>query len=157
MRARAFCQMLYETGVRSIEAWNLKWCHIDFDRKMVSVTPAKNGNARDLPLTDKLVHMLGLLPRESMYVFRKGVLKYFQEGFRKHREKLAVELNEPEILKCSFKTFRTFYGTKCSYKFRDPFEVKYRMGHVQMRARAHSPRPVLITCCLLYTSPSPRD
>ena len=59
-------------------------------------------------------------------------MQYFQEGFRKHREKLAVELNEPEILKCSFKTFRTFYGTKCSYKFRDPFEVKYRMGHVQI-------------------------
>jgi integrase len=77
--------------------------------------------------------MLGLLSRENEYVFRKGMLKYFQEGFLKHREKLAAELNEPEILKCSFKTFRTFYGTKCSYKFRDPFEVKYRMGHVQLK------------------------
>ena len=60
-------------------------------------------------------------------------LKHFMGGFRKHRVKLAAELDEPELLKCSFKTFRTFYGTRCSYKFRDPFEVKYRMGHVQVK------------------------
>lgn len=72
--------------------------------------------------------MLGLLPRESEYVFRKGELKYFQEGFRKHRVKLTATLNAPEILKCSFKTFRTFYGTKCSYKYRDPFEVSTGWG-----------------------------
>ena len=70
--------------------------------------------------------------RANEYLFRKGKLENFRYGFRRHRVKLAVELNEPEILKCSFKTFRTFYGTRCSYKFRDPFEVKYRMGHVQI-------------------------
>ena len=79
--------MLYETGIRTVEAWNLKWSDIDFDTKIVSITPAKNGNARDLPITDKLVHMLGLLPRENEYLFRKGKLENFRYGFRRHRVK----------------------------------------------------------------------
>ena len=37
-----------------------------------------------------------------------------------------------DILKCSFKKFRTFYVTSCSYKFNNPFEVQYRAGHTQM-------------------------
>ena len=69
---------------------------------------------------------------ESDYIFKNGKLDNFSEGFRRHRVKLAEELNEPEMRKCSFKTFRTFYITKCSYLYNDPFEVQYRAGHTQM-------------------------
>ncbi len=71
-------------------------------------------------------------PKESELIFKKGKLDHFREGFRKHRVKLAEELDEPEILKCSFKTFRTYYITKCSYLFNDPFEVQYRAGHTDI-------------------------
>ncbi len=76
--------------------------------------------------------MIQLLPKESEYIFKKGTLDSFREGFRKHRVKLAQELNEPNILQCSFKTFRTYFVTNCSYKFNDPFEVQYRAGHTQI-------------------------
>jgi len=129
---KPFCQLLFETGLSSLEAWNLKWSDIDFESGNVNVTPIKNRNSRTLPLSNKVMHMIQLLPRESEYIFKKGTLRSFRGGFRRHRARLAEELNEPELLNCSFKTFRTFYVTKCSYLFHDPFEVQYRAGHVKI-------------------------
>lgn len=62
---------------------------------------------------------------ESECIFKRGKLKRFREGFQEAQGKLA-ELNELEILNCSFKAFRTFYVTKRSYKFNNPFEAQYR-------------------------------
>lgn len=129
---KPFCQLLYETGLSSAEAWNLRWDSINFQTLQVDVTPIKNRNTRTLPISQRLAHMIQLLPHTTEYIFKKGLLDNFREGFRRHRKKLAEELNEPEIMKCSFKTFRTFYITHCSYKFNDPFEVQYRAGHTQM-------------------------
>jgi len=121
---KPFCQLLLEAGLSSLEAWLLKWSDINFETRHVNITPIKNRNPRTLPLSQKLLNMIQLLPRGSEFIFKKGTLDSFRGGFRKHRVKLALELNEPEILKCNFKTFRTFYITKCSYKFNDPFEVQ---------------------------------
>lgn len=130
---RPFCQMLMETGMRSAELWALKWEDIDSNRKMVSVTPAKNGDWRELPISDKAIKMLKSIPRESEYVFKKDQLKNFREGFRRYRVKLAYESGEEEIVKCTFKTFRTYYANNASYKYKDSFEVQYRMGHRSMK------------------------
>ncbi len=109
-----------------------KWSDINFEDGNVDITPVKNGGFRTLPISNTLMHMLKMLPENSEYVFKKGILDHFREGFRKHRVKLSAELGEPEILKCSFKTLRTFYGIKISYIFNDPFEVQYRMGHTNI-------------------------
>jgi len=137
---KPFCQLLLEAGLSSLEAWLLKWSCINFDTGHVNVTPIKNRNPRTLPLSQRLLHMIKLLPRESEYLFKKGMLDSFREGFRKHRVKLAEELDEPEILKCSFKTFRTYYVTSCSYKFNDPFEVQGRPYPDEHDPNVHSKR-----------------
>lgn len=128
---KPFCQFLYETGARSVEAWNLKWSDLDLEKGNVDITPVKNGEFRTLPLSDTIIQMLNMLPHESEYIFKKGLLDHFREGFRRHRARLAEELGEPEINKCSFKTFRTYYATNLSYKF-DMNEVQYRLGHTQV-------------------------
>lgn len=129
---KPFCQLLYETGISSAEAWQLRWDSINFETLDVDVTPIKNRNPRTLPISHKLSYMIQLLPRNTEYIFKKGLLDNFREGFRRHRKKLAEELNEPEIRKCSFKTFRTFYITRLSYDFDSSWEVQYRAGHTQM-------------------------
>jgi len=125
---KPFCQFLIETGARSVEAWKIKWSDVDFKIGNVDITPVKNGEFRTLPISDKLKQMLNMLPHNTEYIFKKGLLDHFREGFRRHRVKLAEELGEPEITKCSFKTFRTFYATKISYML-DMNEVQYRLGH----------------------------
>jgi integrase len=142
----AFCMYLMETGVRSIEAWNLKWSHIDFIEKQVHIHPAKNGNGRTLPLPDQLIAMLHNLQKTNEYVFNKGKLKNFAEGYRRHRKKLAFKLAKKDIMKCSFKTYRDFYATSIYFDYLREGEVKQRLGH----RRSASTEPYILR--LKFTS-----
>lgn len=67
-----FCQLLLEAGLSSLEAWRLKWSDINFETGYVDVTPIKNRKPRTLPLSQKLLHMIQLLPKESEFIFKKG-------------------------------------------------------------------------------------
>ena len=75
--------------------------------------------------------MILRLPRNSECVFKKGKLENFRYGFRRHRANLAEELNDEEILKCSFKTFRTFFATKMS-RIHSMRQVQYMLGQTQL-------------------------
>lgn len=118
-----FLQLLKETGIRGCEAWKLRWDYIDFDRRLVHVDPAKNGNARTLPISKKLVAMINNITRETEYVFKNGKLDSFRGGFRIHRIELAVKLADPDILKCSFKVFRDYFASKIYAEFLSKSEV----------------------------------
>ncbi len=109
----------------------LKWSDFNFESKNVDITPVKNGEFRTLGISDKLIGMLLRLPRHSEYVFKKGKLENFRYGFRRHRANLAKELNDEEILKCSFKTFRTYFATKMSL-IHSMRQVQYMLGHTQL-------------------------
>ncbi|MHA1410133.1 MAG: tyrosine-type recombinase/integrase [Candidatus Odinarchaeia archaeon] len=124
-----FLQLLKETGIRGCEAWKLRWDYIDFDKRLVHVDPAKNGNARTLPISKKLVAMLNNLKRETDYVFKNGKLESFRGGFRTHRKVLAEKLAEPDILRCTFSVFRDFYASKTYAEFLSKSEVSLRLGH----------------------------
>ena len=130
---RPFLQLLKETGMRSGEAWHLEWKDIDIPRKSVRITPEKGGNPRILPISDKLIAMLSLLPRNGVYVFRKGLLKHFAEGFRRHRKKISMRLGEPDMMRITFKTLRHFKGTMEYHKTKDILHVKYVLGHKNIK------------------------
>jgi integrase len=55
--------MLKETGARCGEIWWLKWEEIDFDSKVVNITPEKNSNSRVIRLSNKVLNMLQQLPK----------------------------------------------------------------------------------------------
>jgi hypothetical protein len=57
-RMATFLQMLKETGARCGEIWILKWADIDFESKVVNITPEKNSNPRVVHLSNKLIEML---------------------------------------------------------------------------------------------------
>jgi integrase len=124
-----FLQLLKETGIRGIEAWKLKWEYVDFDRRLVHINPAKNGNPRTLPISKKLVTMMNNLIKESDYVFKKGKLESFRGGFRKHRKTLAIKLADNDIIGCTFSVFRDFYASKIYAEFLSKSEVSLRLGH----------------------------
>ena len=62
-RMATFLQMLKETGARCGEIWRLKWDDIDFESKVVNITPEKNSNPRVTHLSNKLLEMLKQLPK----------------------------------------------------------------------------------------------
>ena len=62
-RMATFLQLLKETGARCGEIWQLNWTDIDFESKVVNITPEKNSNPRVAHLSNKLLEMLQQLPK----------------------------------------------------------------------------------------------
>ena len=67
-RIAPFLQLLFETGMRSGEAWALTWADIDLDRKIVTLNAyvvEKHGRPRQFKISDRLVAMFNRLPKEQ--------------------------------------------------------------------------------------------
>ena len=129
----SFLQLLKETGMRPGEAWALKWFNIDAERQTVTVNdPEKGSNPRILNISSQLVARLELLPKHTEYVFRKTpnqILRNWTTNFLERRKTIARRLNNPRLLKISFKTFRHFKGTTLYHKTKDILHVKEKLGH----------------------------
>jgi integrase len=130
---KPFLQILKETGMRPGEAWQIKWNDIDYNTKQVRITPEKGSNPRILPISNELIAMLNLLPRETEYVFKKGKYKHFSEGYRRHSKKIAVTLSDNNLARITFKTMRHYKGTMEYHKTKDILHVKQVLGHKNIK------------------------
>jgi len=127
-KTAAFLQLLKETGARCGEAWRLKWIDIDFQNKIVKITPEKGGEPRAIKISDKLVSMLNALPKSQPEVF-PGSLRHFARSFRSQRAKIASKLQNPRINNITFHTFRHWKATMEYYKTKDILHVMKLLGH----------------------------
>jgi integrase len=66
-----FSNFLYETGARKNEAKRLEWTDLDKERKKVTIKASKNGNARIVSISDDLMSLLFILPRDKETVFNR--------------------------------------------------------------------------------------
>ncbi|MDH5391186.1 MAG: site-specific integrase [Candidatus Bathyarchaeota archaeon] len=107
--------------------------NIDIERKTVTVNdPEKGSNPRILNIGSQLAARLELLAKHTEYVFRKTYdqpLRNWTTNFLERRKTIARKLNNPRLLKISFKTFRHFKGTLLYHKTKDVLYVKERLGH----------------------------
>lgn len=55
--------------------------------------------------------MINSLPKVSKFIFRNGSLQHFSDGFRKHRNKIALKLAIIDINRVQLKRLRHFNGT----------------------------------------------
>lgn len=124
-----FLQLLKETGMRSGEAWRLKWIDIDIERRIITLNePEKHGVARTFTISPTLISMLNTLPKQSEYVFN-GKLHLFRRSFRKYRNRMAVKLQNPRLKAITFHTFRHWKATMEYAKTKDPIFVQQLLGH----------------------------
>lgn len=119
--------------MRPGEAWSLKWFNIDTKRKTVTVNdPEKGSNPRILNISAQLAARLDLLPKKREYVFRKNPNQHVRNwtvNFTERRKIIARKLNNPRLLKITFKTLRHYKGTVLYHKTRDILHVKETLGH----------------------------
>lgn len=54
-----------ETAMRRSELLSMKWRHVQLDKRVVHLTDTKNGDARDVPLSDKAVTTLTTLQKDG--------------------------------------------------------------------------------------------
>ncbi|MEM2419862.1 MAG: tyrosine-type recombinase/integrase [Candidatus Bathyarchaeia archaeon] len=93
----AFLQLLKETGMRSGEAWQLKWTDLDLANNTVRVTPEKGSEPRIFKISNKLAAMLSALPRNSERIFGPHSLKTLRRLFQKQRKRIAQKLGNPRL------------------------------------------------------------
>lgn len=127
-KTTTFLQLLKETGMRSGEAWMLKWTDINFQKKSVNVTPEKGGNPRILGISNKLIAMLNCLPKDQPKVFI-GSLRHFARSYRRQRKKISNKLKNERIKQITFHTFRHLKATMEYAKTKDILHVMRLLGH----------------------------
>jgi len=132
-RWATYLQLLKETGVRPGEAWNLKWIHLDTERRTVTVTPEKNSKPRQFKLSTKLIAMLNQLPKRCDQVFGGGNYNDFARWYYMRRRLLAERLGNPRLRQISFKTFRHWKATTEYHRTRDILHVMQLLGHKNIR------------------------
>ncbi|MEM1569457.1 MAG: site-specific integrase, partial [Candidatus Bathyarchaeia archaeon] len=121
-------QFLKETGARIGEALMVKWIDIDFDRRIVRITPEKEGKSRMVPISPKLVEMLKSIPKKGEKVFPIK-LNSALSNFCRQRKRLARKLGNPRLLKITFHTLRHWKATTEYHKTKDIMHVKELLGH----------------------------
>ncbi|MCG7623856.1 tyrosine-type recombinase/integrase [Epibacterium sp. Ofav1-8] len=89
--ARAFHAFLFagETAMRAGEIVDMKWEHVDLERRVVDLPMTKNGTSRQVPLSRRAVEMLERLP-EADPVFALDS-RQLDVLWRKVRDRAAVE------------------------------------------------------------------
>ena len=130
----SFLQLLKETGVRPGEAWNLQWTDVNVN--VVNITPEKNSNPRQFKISNKLIAMLNTLPKNSAYVFRHkpdSELRHFRRVYIQQRRNLATKLQNPRLLRISFKTLRHFKATMEYHRTKDILHVMQILGHKNIK------------------------
>lgn len=64
-KTSTFLRLLKETGMRSGEAQQLGWDHIDFETGTVRVTPEKRSNPRIFRISNELLNILAAVKRNN--------------------------------------------------------------------------------------------
>ena len=131
-----FLQLLKETGARRGEIWQLKWADVDFESKVVNITPEKNSNPRVARLSSKLLEMLEHLPKnygERVFSFPHMRIDNYAVNFQRQRRRTANKIQNQRLLKIHFHTFRYWKGTMLYHKTKDMYYVMQALGHKNIK------------------------
>lgn len=126
-------QLLKETGMRIGEALALKWIDIDFERRVVKITPEKYSKPRILPISESLVGKLKMLPKVGERLFPR-TLDTYESDFNQQKKRLAVKMNNPRLIEITFHTFRHWKATMEYHKTKDIIYVKELLGHKNIQS-----------------------
>jgi integrase len=125
-----FLQVLKESGARSGEVFKLKWQNVDLERKFINIDdPEKGSLPRQVKISDKLVAMLGTLPRQGEKVWGKSTLHQLRSNFNNQRNRAAFKLCNPRLREILFHSFRHWFGSMEYHKSKDILRVKQKLGH----------------------------
>ena len=123
-------QLLKETGMRIGEALRLEWIDVDFERNAVTINhPEKNGESRQIRVSNKLLAMLNRLKRKNNKVYGGITMNTAQSNFHVQRKNAAFKLQNPRLRQIHFHTFRHWKATMEYHRTKDILHVKQLLGH----------------------------
>ncbi|MEM3759577.1 MAG: tyrosine-type recombinase/integrase [Candidatus Bathyarchaeia archaeon] len=129
----AFLQLLKETGIRSGEAWQLRWMDLDLTTNTIRITPEKGSEPRIFKISSKLAAMLNSLSKKSERIFGPSSLRTIRRLFQKQRQRIAQKLENPRLLNITFHTLRHWKATMEYHKTKDIIYVMKVLGHKNIK------------------------
>lgn len=112
-RMAAFLQTLKETYVDPEEALRLRW--IDIQKNVVTINhPVKGHLPGQIEVSNKLLAMLNSLPKTSERIFPTCYSTIYS-SFDRVRKRAASVLQNPRLLKISFRSFRHWGGSMIAH------------------------------------------
>ncbi len=136
IRMATFLTLLKETGARCGEIWQLNWTDVDFESKVVNITPEKNSNPRVARLSIKLLEMLDHLPKnygDRVFSFPHMRIDNYAVNFQRQRRRTANKIQNQRLMKIHFHTFRYWKGTMLYHETKDMYYVMQRLGHKNIK------------------------
>jgi integrase len=123
-------QLLKETGMRIGEALRLDWDDVDSEQRTIVLNnPEKHGTPRMFSMSEKLIAMMGRLPRDNNRVFGNSSWRIMFNNFNAQRKHAAKKLGNPRLLKIHFHTFRIWKATMEYHRTKDILYVMKLLGH----------------------------
>lgn len=126
-RLTAYLQTLKETFADPTEALRLRWIDINGNSIIIN-GPVRGHNARQLPVSNKLLAMLNGLPKDSELIFPTSY-RNIEIVYKRTRKRIARNLENPRILKITLTTFRHFGATWTYFHTRNILLVMKMLGH----------------------------
>ena len=132
-RMATYLQCLKETFTDPSEALKIEWT--DISSNIITINhPVKGHLPRQLQVSQKLLSMLGNLPKTSQRIFPATYVS-MKECYKKVRKRTAQTLQNPRLLKISLVTFRHWGGTMIAhYTNGNVLTVKKLLGHKDVKS-----------------------
>jgi integrase len=129
MKTSIFLLLLAETGIRSGEAWRLKWSDFDFERRILTLNDTeKRGKKRQFKLSERLSNMIQVMPKKTLTVWN-GDLNNFRISFGAQKRRLAAKLQNPRLRQIHFHSLRHYFACMLYHKTNNLVLVQERLGH----------------------------
>jgi integrase len=112
----------------------LTWADIDVQNNTITINdPEKNGTARRVQVSPKLIGMINRLPKKSkLWIFGESPSKIadsLRATFHTQRKALAFKLGNPRLLQIHLHTFRHWKATTEYARTKDILHVMRLLGH----------------------------
>jgi len=127
-----FLQLLKESAFRPIEAMGLTPDDFDLNQRLCYLNkPAKGSNPRVLRISEKLTAMITRYTKKTPRGSRiwSGRLEHLRRNYEMKRRSLAEKLQNPNLLKISFRTFRHWKATIEYHRTKDILHVERMLGN----------------------------
>lgn len=129
--SKTLVAVIYDCGLRCLEACHLKWSDINFDRRQVHIKKGKCGKDRIVPISESVIKVLGVYRRRFPsrdYVF-KGVDAKPLNNFSV-RKRLKEVLTKAELApSLTTHSLRHSYATHLLDAGEDIQTVQQRLRH----------------------------
>lgn len=114
-------RLAVETAMRRGEIMNLRWEHVDLERRVAHLPATKNGNSRDTPLSSKAVEVLQAL-QAKVDVKDRGQGRVFDlraDAVTRAFERAAVRARKHYVEECNAAGTRPRDGFLVDLRFHD--------------------------------------